>query len=203
VRRISFLLPDVSHDNKARFYGGLSETPVADYLLPIFEAWTQADDPDIRLHPFLALLRLMLGGGHQSDDFGNPLMNYAVVETDGSLELLDALRVCEDGMAATGLDIRNHELDGLATANALVRQVLVDGVPLCAECRACPEADVCGGGYLPHRYSRTRGFDNPSVWCADLKKLLARLRRYVEDASRSAPEVAALAGHGAHERVAG
>jgi sulfatase maturation enzyme AslB (radical SAM superfamily) len=36
--------------------------------------------------------------------------------------------------------------------------------------------DTCGGGYLPHRYSAARGFDNPSVWCADLLALFAHVR---------------------------
>ena len=28
--------------------------------------------------------------------------------------------------------------------------------------------EACGGGYLPHRFSKLNGFDNPSVYCADL-----------------------------------
>ena len=28
--------------------------------------------------------------------------------------------------------------------------------------------NACGGGYLPHRFSRKNGFDNPSVYCDDL-----------------------------------
>jgi uncharacterized protein len=27
---------------------------------------------------------------------------------------------------------------------------------------------ACGGGYLPHRFSRDNGYDNPSVYCDDL-----------------------------------
>jgi uncharacterized protein len=27
---------------------------------------------------------------------------------------------------------------------------------------------VCGGGYLPHRFSQSNGYDNPSVYCDDL-----------------------------------
>jgi uncharacterized protein len=40
-----------------------------------------------------------------------------------------------------------------------------------------PEQGTCGGGYLPHRYSRVRGFDNLSVWCADLLRLFAHIRK--------------------------
>jgi uncharacterized protein len=34
---------------------------------------------------------------------------------------------------------------------------------------------VCGGGYLPHRFSKANGFDNPSVYCADLLKLIEHI----------------------------
>ena len=50
------------------------------------------------------------------------------------------------------------------------------GPSLPAACRGCVERDTCGGGYLPHRYSRDRGFDNPSVWCADLLRLFGHIR---------------------------
>jgi uncharacterized protein len=31
---------------------------------------------------------------------------------------------------------------------------------------------ICGGGYLPHRYSKASGYDNPSAYCDDLFALL-------------------------------
>jgi sulfatase maturation enzyme AslB (radical SAM superfamily) len=46
---------------------------------------------------------------------------------------------------------------------------------LCEACRACPFHDVCGGGYLPHRYSTERGFSNPTVYCRDLWKLITHV----------------------------
>jgi uncharacterized protein len=51
-----------------------------------------------------------------------------------------------------------------------------EGIPLCKLCQACPESDTCGGGYLPARYSRAKGFDNPTVWCEDNFLVLQHLR---------------------------
>jgi uncharacterized protein len=50
---------------------------------------------------------------------------------------------------------------------------------LCAQCRGCPVRAVCGGGYLPHRYSSRNGFDNPSVYCRDLMKLIVHIQARV------------------------
>ena len=48
---------------------------------------------------------------------------------------------------------------------------------LCDQCQACRLRDVCGGGYMPHRYHPFNGFNNPSVYCADLMQLLDHMRR--------------------------
>ncbi|HVG38600.1 MAG TPA: hypothetical protein VM870_04895 [Pyrinomonadaceae bacterium] len=106
-------------------------------------------------------------------------MGYLVVETDGSIEALDALRVCEDGIARSSLNVLRNGFDDLHLGLPLVHQLIHQGVPLPAACQICPEKDVCGGGYLPHRYARANGFDNPSVWCADILKLITHIRRRI------------------------
>jgi uncharacterized protein len=41
-------------------------------------------------------------------------------------------------------------------------------INLAEKCRQCKFMNVCGGGYLPHRFSKNNGYDNPSVYCNDL-----------------------------------
>jgi uncharacterized protein len=176
LKRFNFLLPDVSHESRARLYGHWGPTPVADFLIPIFDAWLAEDDPDIRVGPFWGLLRSMMGGPGESDAFGNPAMGYVVVEIDGSIEALDALRVCESDIARSGLNVLRDGFDDLHRGLPLVHQAIHEGMPLPLLCEKCHERDVCGGGYLPHRYSRARAFDNPSAWCADILKLLGHIR---------------------------
>ena len=57
IARMNFLLADASHDSKARLYGHLGPTPMADYLIPIFDEWFDRDDPDIKIWLFGDLLR--------------------------------------------------------------------------------------------------------------------------------------------------
>ncbi len=70
------------------------------------------------------------------------------------------------------------------------------GLPLPVGCRACPELETCAGGHFPNRYSKARGFDNPSVWCADLLALFTharmRLGISVEETKRRRGKLAEL-----------
>jgi uncharacterized protein len=171
IRHLNFLLPDVSHDEFRFRYGHLGPTPIADYLIPIFDAWYANDDPALQVAICWELIERLVGGPGITDMFGNPKLKYVVVETDGSIESLDALKVGGDGLADTGLNSLKHGLSDLMKSQRLASLAVTQGFPLASECAECNRAKVCGGGYLPQRYSRRRGFDNPSVWCRDLKRI--------------------------------
>jgi uncharacterized protein len=176
VTSMDFLFPDVSWDSKEAWYGEFGPTPVSDYLIPIFDDWFAADDPDVKVRVLWGLLSALLGGGHPTDAFGNPMMSYLIIETDGSIRGLDALRVCEDGIDDSGLTVFDHGFDDLAEGLPLVHAVVNEGIALSSICRSCSDLDICGGGYLPHRFSKAKRFDNPSVWCEDIRVLIAHLR---------------------------
>jgi len=183
IQWMNFLLPDATHDSKQRLYGHLGPTPVADYLIPIFDDWFDRDDPEVKILLFTDLLRLLMGGEPETEAFGNAPMSYVVIETDGSIEALDALRVCDENIACSGLNVLRNGLDDRRLGRPLAYQAIHEGFALAAECDRCRERDICGGGYLPHRYRRANGFDNPSVWCADILKLLGHIRRRLEQAA--------------------
>lgn len=44
------------------------------------------------------------------------------------------------------------------------------------KCRNCCIKNICGGGMLAHRFSKNRGFDNPSVYCFDLFLLIKHIQ---------------------------
>jgi uncharacterized protein len=177
IDHMNFLPPDATHDTKSSLYGAFGETPVADYLIPIFDAWYEEDNPQINIRLFMSILTMLLGGEPAVDSLGNPQMSYLIIESDGSIQALDTLRICQEGLPDTGLNVSTHGFDDLAMGFPLAHRLVHEGIPSCTTCRRCPEHRVCGGGYLPHRYSRLSAFDNPSVWCSDIMKLLRHIRR--------------------------
>ena len=52
---------------------------------------------------------------------------------------------------------------------------------LCQTCQECPVVSSCGGGLYTHRYRAGSGFDNPSVYCADLLKLITHIGSHLPD----------------------
>jgi len=49
------------------------------------------------------------------------------------------------------------------------------------KCRQCKFMNACGGGYLPHRFSRNNGYDNPSVYCDGLYATYQHIQSVLED----------------------
>jgi uncharacterized protein len=84
--------------------------------------------------------------------------------------------VCKEGASKIGLNVLTAGFHEIAGAYGMHGTAIFQGMPVPSGCRGCVEEESCVGGYLPHRYSAARAFDNPSVWCADMLKLFAHLR---------------------------
>lgn len=192
---ISYLLPSETHDSVGPLRDKFGPTPCADFLIPIFDDWFYNRSANVSIREFWNLARVIMGGSSRLDTLGNPPLRFVCVETDGSMQGLDKLRSCEDGMSTMPLSVHDADFFQIAQVSPFHAQVM-EGLPLPTDCRNCPERDTCAGGYLPNRYSKARAFDNPSVWCADLLALFAharmRLGVSVEETRRRRSELAEL-----------
>jgi uncharacterized protein len=176
AKRINYLLPDYTHDSIGDIRSRFGPTPCADALIPILEEWFN-NSLQTRIGMFWNMARVILGGDSHIDLLGDQSRyQYVFVETGGDIEGLDVLRICRPGLPATGLHVSRDAFADIANTESLHRSVIFEGIPLPTGCRACPERHTCGGGYLPHRFSAQRGFDNPTVWCPDMLRMFGRLR---------------------------
>ncbi|MGV9229103.1 FxsB family cyclophane-forming radical SAM/SPASM peptide maturase [Streptomyces nigra] len=169
--RIDFLLPHATWDEPPLRPAGAGPTPYADWLLAVHECWVRAGRPmPVRL--FDSVVSTLGGGPGLTEAMGLDAADVVVVETDGSYEQADSLKTAYDGAPATGKDVFRHSLDEVARHPGIsARQHGLDD--LCTQCRECPVVRSCGGGLFAHRYrSDGTGFQNPSVFCGDLKQLI-------------------------------
>jgi radical SAM protein with 4Fe4S-binding SPASM domain len=114
------------------------------------------------------------------DPATNPLAAYAVVviESDGAIELVDSLKSAYPGACDTGLHVSSDPLDAaLDHPGVVARQIGL--MALSETCRHCDLHSLCGGGHYAHRYRSGEGFRNPSVYCADMAKLISHVSQRV------------------------
>lgn len=156
----------------------------ADWLIAVFERWYSAPEQETRIRLFAELIQLVLGNPGAVEGLGLGPSTLIVIDTDGSIKQLDSLSSTYEGAAETGLHVSTDAFDAaLGHPTTVARQIGVDA--LSAQCQQCPVRRVCGGGLYPHRYRSGAGFRHPSVYCADLMKLITHVSgRVLGDVAR-------------------
>ena len=171
---LDFLLPHANWSQPPPRTRDSGDAAYADWLMPIFDEWYMAPDSDIRIRLFDETLQLILGGNSATEAIGGGTTAFAVVQTDGEIEAVDSLKSAYHGAPSTGTSVFTHSFD------EALKQPVFTGLQsgreaLCKTCRACPVVAVCGGGQYAHRYRAGRGFGHPSVYCADLSRLIGHI----------------------------
>jgi uncharacterized protein len=179
--RVDFLLP---HGNwtspppgKARS-AAPAVTPYADWLIAVFDRWYGAPARETGVRIFEEIINVLLGGHSRLEGIGLCPAAMVVIETDGAIERSDTLASAFEGAAATGLHVSRDPFDA-ALRSPDVRDGQGSRCGLSEQCRSCDVRAVCGGGLRAHRFRAggdENGFDNPSVYCADLYRLITYIR---------------------------
>ncbi|MHA7607294.1 radical SAM protein [Elizabethkingia meningoseptica] len=170
-----FLLLESNYDdcNKSKSMG--------DWLVNMFEFWYNTISTNkIRIRIFETICRNILGDISGTDSLGTSENSILVLETNGGIEAVDVLKICGESFTKNNINIKTHEIDHVFS-DLLIDVYYNSGKYLPKKCLACPVQEVCGGGYLPHRYSSKNGFNNPSVYCDDLLKLITHIQNVIID----------------------
>jgi uncharacterized protein len=181
---IDFLLPYDNYDRRPRGKENFDATPYADWLIKIFDYWFERK-LSTKIRIFDSFIRLVLGAQSLVESIGLEPVDLIVVETNGDIEGVDSLKGTYEGATCLGLNVFDHDFD-IASQHIAVRNRQMGSDALCQKCQACQVLCFCGGGYLPNRYSAERGFDNPSIFCTDLEKLIRHIHSRVSCAMQEA-----------------
>lgn len=181
IEAMDFLWPlDYNWDNLPPGFSDPASTRFADYLIPIFDAWWEEDNPGIQIRHFQNMIAGLLAYRSRLDAIGAPPVSIVSIDTDGGIEPVDSLRACGDGFTELGLNILTDPIEMVYTKD-LFKTTIRGKDNLCEACRMCPVKDACGAGYLPHRYKAGAGFGQPSVYCKDLWKLISHIGSRMAD----------------------
>lgn len=173
IPRLDFLLPDA---HWLRPPPGRNQDPglYEQWLVNAFDVWFD-EYPHIPLRTFEALLDVCAGLPSGTDAFGFGDVSLLSIETDGSYHDLDVLKVTQDGatrLIGTVLDTPITEVAQSSAIEQHRRYLRKEG--LSQVCQSCAIVDICGGGSLPHRFGQD-GFVNPTVYCNEMKRLVAHI----------------------------
>lgn len=173
--RIDFLLPHATWIHPPARSPG-EDHEYADWLTTIYDRWI-ADGRPVEVRTFDSIISTLHGGDSLTEALGLGPTGLVVIETDGSYEQVDSLKVAFPGAPETGLNVFSHSLDMVAQhPGIMAREQGLAG--LCRTCQECPVVSTCGGGLYTHRYRDDgSGFANPSVYCPDLLTLISHVRR--------------------------
>lgn len=177
---IDFIFPFDNYDRRPPGKEhDLRATPYGDWLIACFDRWW-ASGGGTRIRIFNSIVRQAYGLSSLIESLGLAPVDLVVVETNGDVEGVDSLKAAFQGATRLGYNVFDHDFDTVAR-DAAVRRRQVGADELCETCRNCHVVEICGGGYLPNRYSKERGFDNPSVYSSDLEKLILHIHRVVKE----------------------
>lgn len=187
---VSFLLPDCSHDT----FGETGATPQAfgQALTDIFDAWVAHPSADVRnIATFLDYFRAgpqvpasegappakaSAGRSAGRSFVGNQII---VINSDGRLSIDDSLMPALRWWRGTPRqDIRQVSLRQWLSGEVF-KEIQAGLRNLPSECQACAWKGPCHGGDLENRFSSTRGFDAPSVFCEGLSQYYEHVAGYL------------------------
>lgn len=174
VEWIDFLLP---HHNWDRLPPRPNSDPLAygRWYWEVYKAWTGDRHRGVTVRFLANIVSQLAGGQSVYEAMTLAPCTLITIATDGSIEAVDCLKSTATGLHQIGINVHGSSFDQAARAKLVsIRQSGQD--QLSPECLACEFKRECAGGYFPHRWGRDRGFNNPSVFCADLFWLVTQIR---------------------------
>jgi uncharacterized protein len=169
IANYDIMIPDATVDEKpptiASFYNGL------------FDLWLAANrsEPTVNIRIVSDMITALLGNNSPTEGVGYKPIELCTIMTDGSVEAHDVLRIAGNGFTQTTFNIFEHAIDEVRNEPRW-KAARDASINLCEKCRQCKFMNACGGGYLPHRFSRKNGYDNPSVYCDDLYAMFENMQ---------------------------
>jgi uncharacterized protein len=151
-------------------------TEFGSWMVRLLEHYLTDPSPP-RIRVIDDIIRLVLGGSGQKEGVGLNEYGILVIDTDGKITRNDTLKGAYSGgdRFVSEPSIVDGELRDYLSSPEFVEYFDLQ-LPTSPICSACPELGVCGGGMPAHRWSEERGYANPTVFCADQRMLISKVR---------------------------
>lgn len=184
IPKVDFLLPD-SHHGRPPPGRDADAALYERWMIEAFDEWFD-NYPQLPVRTFEALLDAIAGLPSGTDAFGLGDVSLISLETDGTWHDLDVLKVAGDGATRLVGSVADTSVEEVASSMQLAaHRRLLTRSGLSAACRGCDIVEICGGGSVPHRFGNG-GFDNPTVYCREMKALVEHVKHRLTSSLASA-----------------
>lgn len=180
IRTIHWELPDLNNDQQSK----IDASEFGRYLCDLFDAWTERDDPSIYVRVINSVLAKLTNQSSYlyccGEDPDSLLLDVTevTISSNGDIGVDDGLRQTEFWAGLPHHTICDTSLADYLHANHMEQLRRARTLPPHA-CFGCLWENLCGGGALVNRWSRSGHFDNPSVYCEGLKQFYSHLVTYL------------------------
>jgi uncharacterized protein len=173
IDHYDIMIPDATVDERP--------APIASFYNGLFDLWLEANrsKPTVEIRIVTDMITALLANNSPTEGVGYQPVELCTVMTDGTVEPHDVLRIAGNGVTQTRFNLFDHALDDVRNEPRWIA-ARDASINLSAKCRACKFMNACGGGYLPHRFSKANGYDNPSVYCSDLYAMFENMQAVLE-----------------------
>jgi uncharacterized protein len=144
------------------------------FVSELFAEWTKDDNPNIKIRLFDNMFRFFAGDAFYQNILPNFSSQHilAVIASNGDISENDDFKLIGFGQNAG--NVKNTSM--VEFANSPLRQYINKIYQrLASECQTCDWQNYCLGGVshglITSRFSKSRGFDNPSAYCGTFKTL--------------------------------
>lgn len=174
---MDFLYRDGNHSNLPFGKDKFESVEYGQWLSGLLDVYL-ADPLPVRIRFLDDLIKLSLGGRSIKEGLGQSEYGIAVIETDGSISKNDTLKSSFPGADRFGepWSVQRHSLKSIFDSAEFESYHALQ-TPTSAQCQACPQLKICGGGMPLHRWKDGMEFNNPSVYCNDQKLIIQQINQ--------------------------
>lgn len=173
IANYDIMIPDATLDE--------TPAPIGAFYNGLFDLWLEGNRkaPTANIRIVTDMIAALLCNNAPTEGVGHRPVELCTVMTDGTVEAHDVLRIAGDGVTQTKFNLFDHALDEVRNEPRW-KAARDASINLAVKCQQCKFMNACGGGYLPHRFSKAKGYDNPSVYCDDLYAMMEHAQSALE-----------------------
>ncbi|MEM1370051.1 MAG: radical SAM protein [Cyanobacteria bacterium P01_H01_bin.15] len=178
VKGIDFLMTGKTAPETS-WAGNLDEVNASPFLLSAFNAWIDDSEP-CNVPFFSSIVRMLVGHQWSTDVIGLYPPSILEVSTRGDWQINHSLNLVLHSKPDTGLHVSNHSVEQVTNSDYW-RTAHNRRYEFSEECIQCKNFEICGAGYITHRYKKENGFRNKSSRCDEIFTLIEQARNSLAD----------------------